>query len=69
MATTPDYDRLVNQLTAMSEAQLRHPDYYRVIAENTRKRYQALVEVGFAASEAVAIVASQGIGFDMAVKD
>ncbi len=63
------YDKLVDELTEMSRAQLRHPDYYRFIAENTWARYKALLDAGFNESQAVAIVASQGIGFDTAVKN
>lgn len=64
MATNREYDEVVVKIADMTRALMRHPDFYKVQALATRKRFDALVEVGFSESQAVQIVAAQGVGVE-----
>lgn len=64
MATGTEYDHVVTRMVEMTEALIRNPDFYRVQAEATRKRFEALMDAGFDEAQAVALTAAQGPGFE-----
>lgn len=65
MATKQEYNVVAEKIAEMTRALMRHPDFYRVQAKATRRRFEALVEVGFTEPQAVQIVAAQGVGVDV----
>lgn len=65
MATKQEYDVVAEKIAEMTRALMRHPDFYRVQAAATRRRFEALVEAGFTEPQAVQIVAAQGVGVDV----
>lgn len=60
-----EYDVLADKLTEMTRALIRHPDFYKVQAQATKMRFDALVAAGFDKQEALAVTAMLGSGADL----
>lgn len=68
MPRETEYEVLAQRLVRMTQALIENPDFYKVQAQATRLRFQALVEAGFAEHEALAITAQLGSGAEFKPK-